>query len=107
MNGVDTVLLRAHAFRDRSPKLAQSTREKTGRERKSERERNARYADAELHVFGLAIAVTLWSTIVGKPGRPSRFASYVGGRDCNAAAQGRTYEHMYASNSVNPAIGTA
>ena len=76
-------------------------------EKRDERERNARYADAELDVFGLAIAVTLWSTIVGKPGRPSRFASYVGGRDCNAAAQGRTYEHMYASNSVNPAIGTA
>jgi hypothetical protein len=98
MNDVDTVLLRAHAFRDRSPKLAQSTREK-----RDERERNARYADAELHVFGLAIAVTLWSTIVGKPGRPSRCASYVGGRDCNAAAQWRTYEHMCASNSVNPA----
>jgi len=53
MNDVDTVLLCAHAFRDRSPKLARSTRGKTGRER------NARYADAELDVFGLAIAVTL------------------------------------------------
>jgi hypothetical protein len=40
----------------------------------------------------LAIAVTLYSTFVVKPGSPFRCASYVGGRDYSAGCRSRPYK---------------
>ncbi len=55
MNGVDTVLLRAHCIQQQFQACASAReRAKKGTRKPRERERNARYADAELDVFGFA-----------------------------------------------------